>query len=93
MKALLGAFNLDKALVGDLLRLRDCEMFGNLRITFVSSSNVDCVRARPGGQTAQQPAQEGPEHRHDAHPPRSRLRLLQQLQDRHQPVRGHRFYL
>ena len=60
-------------------------MIVQLHQLIVYSTN-DCGRARLGGQTAQQQAQEGPEHRHDAHPPGARVRLLQQLQDHHQPV-------
>ena len=39
VKALVGAFNQEKALVSGLLR--DCEIFGDIRITFVSSCSVD----------------------------------------------------
>ena len=42
MKALVGAYNQEKALV--LSRrglLRDCEIFANLRIAFVCSSSAD----------------------------------------------------
>ena len=41
MKALVGAFNRENALVGGLLR--DCDIFCNLRITFVPSSSTDSV--------------------------------------------------
>ena len=40
VKALVAAFNQEKALVASRGLLRDCEIFGNLQITFVSSSSL-----------------------------------------------------
>ena len=47
MKALVGAFNQEKALVGAFSVLRDCEIFRNIRITFVSSTILDALLRLP----------------------------------------------
>ena len=53
MKALVVTFNQEKALVGTFSILRDCEIFANLHITFVSSSSVSTGLQRYRGTGVQ----------------------------------------
>ena len=49
MKALVGTFNQEKALVASRGLLGDCEIFANLRITFVWSSSTNMKVGGSGG--------------------------------------------
>ena len=78
MKALVGAFNQEKALVGGLLR--DCEIFGNIRITFVSSTNLHVPLLHGGVESV-------PDIAGGGHGPRAVVELVHVRRHRQEP--GH----